>query len=298
MLLNTKKMKNLLPFLLIIMLSGCFTTTGTLTTPRNSPNPLASPYKGKFSKHIPVGEKELHTTFLSVLTKKENGVFINRIFYPELDQITSLRTYASENMKTLNGKSISWSDDGIKTSEGNYLNGKKEGIWKGFNKDGMLKEEINYISGKKEGKFTHFDETGKIINEGIYKNDEMLSETNPKPVIEKDFKFPLFANCDHLETNEERKGCADQKLLQYVYKNIKYPKEARENGVSGTALVEFYIEVDGSITDIKVIKGICKSIADEVERVSKNMPKWYKPGEEEGTEKRTRFVLPVKFRLA
>ncbi len=291
-------MKKILLFLLIIIVSGCSTTTGTSSRIKKSPNPLSSPYKGKFSKHIPAGEKELKTTFLSVLTKKEEGVFINRIFYPELDQITSFQTYSSSNMRTLNGKSISWWDDGIKRSEGEYLNGKKEGIWKTFNKKGVLTAETNYIKGKKDGKFTQFDEESKIINEGVHKNDEIISESNTKPKIEKDFKFPLFANCDHLNTEEEKKACADQKLLQYVYKNIKYPQEARENGVQGSALVEFYIEVDGSITEIKVIKGICKSIADEVERVCKTMPNWYRPGEEEGVQKRTKFTLPVKFRLA
>lgn len=67
--------------------------------------------------------------------------------------------------------------------------------------------------------------------------------------------------------------------------------------MEGSAVVEFYIETDGSVKDIKVVRGLCKSIAEESERVIRGMPKWYKPGQENGVSVKTRFVLPLKFRL-
>jgi len=85
-------------------------------------------------------------------------------------------------------------------------------------------------------------------------------------------------------------------MLQYVYKSLRYPKQARENDVSGEAIAQFTIDKDGSVVDVKVIRGICQSIKDEVTRVIINMPPW-NPGYQNDKPVRVLYTLPVKFKL-
>ena len=84
--------------------------------------------------------------------------------------------------------------------------------------------------------------------------------------------------------------------MQFLYKNINYPTIAQENGTQGQVVLQFVVERDGSITDIKVVKSVDPYLDKEALRVVKTMPKW-KPGKQRGKPVRCRFTLPVRFRL-
>ena len=86
-------------------------------------------------------------------------------------------------------------------------------------------------------------------------------------------------------------------LMKYLQKNVKYPKEAQEQGKQGRVIVEFVVEKDGSITDTKVMKPVDPLLDAEALRVVSAMPNW-NPGKQRGKEVRTRFTLPVTFRLS
>mgnify|MGYP002235079427 FL=1 len=85
-------------------------------------------------------------------------------------------------------------------------------------------------------------------------------------------------------------------LMAYLGKNIKYPPIAQENGTQGQVVLQFVVERDGSIGDIKVVKSVDPYLDKEALRVVKTMPKW-KPGMQRGKPVRCRFTLPVRFRL-
>ena len=85
-------------------------------------------------------------------------------------------------------------------------------------------------------------------------------------------------------------------LLQYLSSNIKYPVVAEENGVQGRVIVTFVVEMDGSITDVKVVKSVDPSLDKEAQRVVKSMPKWI-PGKQNGAAVRVKYTVPVTFRL-
>ena len=126
----------------------------------------------------------------------------------------------------------------------------------------------------------------------------------PKPKVEEIFKvvedMPRFPGCEDLPSKEERKQCADKKMLEFIYKNIKYPAIARENGVEGTAVVQFVVEKDGSITDARVVRDPGAQTGSEALRVVEMMKdrsiKWI-PGKQRGRAVRVQFNLPVRFRL-
>ncbi|MFT5168991.1 MAG: TonB family protein [Saprospiraceae bacterium] len=108
-------------------------------------------------------------------------------------------------------------------------------------------------------------------------------------------EMPRFEGCEDLPI-AERKNCADQKMLQHIYTNIKYPAEARKSGTEGTIVVSFIIEKDGSISNPDILRSIGNGCDEEVLRVVNSMPSFI-PGKQRGENVRVKFNLPVKFKL-
>lgn len=118
-------------------------------------------------------------------------------------------------------------------------------------------------------------------------------------VVEEMPRFPA-PECENLSTMQEKKQCADRKMLEFIYKNIKYPAIARENGVEGTVVIQFVVDTDGSINDAKVVRDIGAQCGQEALRVVNLMNEeglsWV-PGRQRGRAVKVQFNLPVKFRL-
>ena len=85
-------------------------------------------------------------------------------------------------------------------------------------------------------------------------------------------------------------------MMAFLNSNIKYPVVAQENGIFGRVTLSFVVNVDGSIVDIEVVRGVDPSLDKEAMRVVGTMPRW-SPGEQRGRPVRVRFTLPVQFRL-
>ena len=86
------------------------------------------------------------------------------------------------------------------------------------------------------------------------------------------------------------------KLAEYLQKNIKYPQMARESGIQGRVFVNFVVEPDGSVSNVKVLRSLGGGCDEEAMRVVKSMPKW-KPGKQRGKPVRVSYILPVNFKL-
>lgn len=85
-------------------------------------------------------------------------------------------------------------------------------------------------------------------------------------------------------------------LYSYLAENIKYPQMAKESGIQGRVFVTFVVERDGSVTDVRVLRGIGGGCDEEAIRVVEGMPKWT-PGKQRGKSVRVQYNLPVKFTL-
>lgn len=113
-------------------------------------------------------------------------------------------------------------------------------------------------------------------------------------------QMPLFPGCDDISAYAERKQCANKKMLEFIYGNIKYPAEAKENGVEGMAVVSFVVEKDGSISGAKAVRDPGAGTGAEAVRVVRLMQerglRW-EPGEQAGKAVKVQFNLPVKFKL-
>lgn len=88
----------------------------------------------------------------------------------------------------------------------------------------------------------------------------------------------------------------EKALLNYISENIVYPQSAKDKNISGRVFLSFVIDKDGSVTDVKVMRGIDKECDAEAMRVVKAMPKW-KPGMNEGKPVRVSYMLPISFQL-
>lgn len=85
-------------------------------------------------------------------------------------------------------------------------------------------------------------------------------------------------------------------LTEWVYTYLKYPDVPLSQGVSGTITVEFIVEKDGSVTNVRAVRGNDQYLEDEAVRVIAASPKW-KPGVFEGEKVRVKYSIPVEFRL-
>jgi periplasmic protein TonB len=89
---------------------------------------------------------------------------------------------------------------------------------------------------------------------------------------------------------------ADYDYEAYITSHLHYPNEAKDAGVSGKVFIKFLVSEDGSISDVKAVRGIGAGCDEEAKRVIASMPKW-KPGRQNGRAVKVYFTLPVMFKL-
>ena len=140
--------------------------------------------------------------------------------------------------------------------------------------------------------------------EYIYNFTLMLSNQSEAPMFypdmmpEKKKSIPgviPYYDCDQkpvfLGSSDPRKF-----IEQWVYHYLKYPSSAVRDGIQGRVLVEFIINKDGKVSDVKVIKGVSEELDAEAVRVVAASPKW-KPGKVDGQKVSCSMTIPVEFRL-
>ena len=89
----------------------------------------------------------------------------------------------------------------------------------------------------------------------------------------------------------------DRALLDFLKSNLVYPKAAQDSSIQGRVIVRFTVEKDGSITDVEVARSLHPVLDEEAVRVVSMMPKW-QPAMRKGDPIRSKFSLPIYFRLA
>lgn len=129
-------------------------------------------------------------------------------------------------------------------------------------------------------------------------------QTNEKvddPIFTLVEEMPRFPGCETMKgDSQEKKACADQQLLRFIYKKIKYPEIARENGIQGMAVVSFTVTEYGTIIDSKILRnpgGACGEEALRIVNLMNELPSRWSPGKQEGKSVRVKYNLPVRFKL-
>ena len=130
------------------------------------------------------------------------------------------------------------------------------------------------------------------INAEVEQN-EVIEEYVPVEVEEEEVvEQEIFQIVEEMPSFPGGEG----ELLKYVATHIKYPQIARETGIQGRVFVGFVVEPDGSVSNVKILRGIGGGCDEEAVRVIKSLPKW-KPGKQRGKAVRVSYQIPVFFKL-
>lgn len=176
-----------------------------------------------------------------------------------------LTFYDSSGVQTVingSGHAKEFLNDDKTIEEGNYLNGVREGTWRGSD----IARSSSYEETYKNGVFVSGIRTlsdGRII---IYK--QLMEQAQPKDGFEK--------------------------FYEYISKNLRSPNEARENGIQGKVIVQFVIDDEGTLKKLSVLRSLHPKLDKEVLRVVQNLPPW-QPGRLRGFPVESSFILPVDF---
>ncbi|MCA6380463.1 MAG: TonB family protein [Cytophagales bacterium] len=108
-------------------------------------------------------------------------------------------------------------------------------------------------------------------------------------------KYPVDVFTIVEETATPKEGLTA--FYEYVKNNLRYPAEARRKGVEGKVFVQFVINIDGSLSEFKVVKGIGSGCDEEAVRIIKESPAW-NPGKQRGIPVKQRYTMPFLFRLS
>ncbi|MFD1553577.1 hypothetical protein DNU06_07830 [Putridiphycobacter roseus] len=127
------------------------------------------------------------------------------------------------------------------------------------------------------------------------KNDALTIENGNEFALDQDTVVFVDTIYDKVDKHPEYIG-GDQAMIQYIAKNIVYPKGDKDAGIEGTVYCEFVVQKDGSLDNVKIVKGKSPTLDAEVIRVISSMPKWI-PGEFKKEKVAVRYTIPVKFMI-
>lgn len=133
---------------------------------------------------------------------------------------------------------------------------------------------------------------------GTWGNNE-LDTSDPDLYLISPEDPPVFSeHCESFKDPKERKKCSETMVLTAIFKNIRYPAEARQKGIQGRVFIQFVIDKNGEGKDFKIVRSIGGGCDEEALRVvSSYLHKWSKPGIQDGVEVNTIFYMPIHFRL-
>lgn len=107
----------------------------------------------------------------------------------------------------------------------------------------------------------------------------------------------LYSNVtDTVPTQESKVMELEEKQKKWIYKHLKYPKEAQDNNIQGRVIVRFFVKTDGLISDVEVVRPVHPLLDKEAVRVIKSMPK-FKTTTQNGKPVNGTYVMTVPFQL-
>lgn len=122
------------------------------------------------------------------------------------------------------------------------------------------------------------------------------AQTEPDAPLQLAEKMPVWSSCVAHEDETEASSCTQRAIAEFVMERVSYSRKMRKHNLSGTVIVRFVVEKDGSIGNIEVVRGVDHALDDQVVEAVSKFPN-FKPGEQFGRPVRVQYALPVKFSL-
>jgi periplasmic protein TonB len=135
--------------------------------------------------------------------------------------------------------------------------------------------------------------TQEVLAETVAATESQEGEKvdEPPPVVESDEPM-LFAAVEEKPTFPGGEAA----FYKYLEKNMQYPEMEKEQGIKGKVWVDFMIDKNGEVTDVKIARGVSPGLDKEALRVMKAMPSWA-PGKQNGRPVKVKYTLPINFNL-
>lgn len=148
-------------------------------------------------------------------------------------------------------------------------------------------EQLEIVGGIEDENFVEPNRLNDTLDEG----DEIIEGYIPPAIDESDEPEVYMI----VEQMPEFPG-GEAELLGFISRNIHYPEEAKKKGIQGRVFIGFIIEKDGSVSNVRNLRGVNSELDAEAMRVVKSMPKW-KPGMQNGEAVRVSYLIPINFKL-
>ncbi|MDD2825251.1 MAG: TonB family protein, partial [Bacteroidales bacterium] len=112
---------------------------------------------------------------------------------------------------------------------------------------------------------------------------EVKQSTDPKDL---GLEPAIFAN-----------GKGEDEFVVWVFQQVKYPNDAKEQGIQGRVVASIELSEEGTVSHAEILRGVHPSIDAEVIRVLTSSPKWEKPAMKEGVPVKVSYMIPLNFTL-
>ena len=269
----------------------------------------------------------------SITTADTNAGNIIKEYYPDGKIMLIGTGYISSNgyeaKVKLTGPYNEFYENGLKKSMGFYKDGKFYGLLRNYYPNGKLSDmQIdtggesasrliecrdtagNILAENGNGKWITYDYLLKTIaTEGnivdSLKDGEWHCLIGNKIISRSNYSKGKLISATYYDSNGKQYPISDSKiephfstgkvgLDNFLSLNVKYPLVDRDNNTEGKVMIQFVIERDGTISNIKVLSAPDETLGDEALRVIKLMPPWM-PGFLDGMPVRTKYIVPVNF---
>ena len=153
----------------------------------------------------------------------------------------------------------------------------------------VMTEELQIVENdvKVETDFISTDDSDQKIEIKPYVEAKPVEE---EVEVEEEIPFAI------VEDKPMFQGKDANEFTKWVYNQIEYPEIAKENGIQGRVTVQFTIDKDGSVKDVKVLRGVDSSLDKEAVRVIQKSPKW-SPGKQRNKPVKVKYTFPIIFQL-
>jgi TonB family protein len=253
---------------------------------------------GQLKSSFSLKDKRAHGIYAQYF---ENGKLHRETEYKEGERLSIIRvldpmgkSIDGGNLKEGKGNYIQFFDweqgtePNLKISRNeNYENGLLNGAAKHYRKNGKLETKGSYKDGYETGDWKLYGENGSetIVNyEENYKSVKTVENTG----------FYVGSE-ENVNVMAEFQG-GENERINFILKNIVYPKEAVIKRVQGTVYINFIITQTGEVESFKIIKSVNKQLDDEVIKLLKKMPRW-SPGLSQGVPVRISYNMPITYAL-
>lgn len=154
----------------------------------------------------------------------------------------------------------------------------------------ILSDQIDVVDDNIKIDDNMFQNLEDDANSGVEIMDYIESAPEEETIEEEAIPFQL------VEEKPSFNGGDANEFSKWVNSRLVYPEIAKENGVQGRVTLQFTVNADGSVSNVKVLRGVDSSLDKEAVRVVSNSPKW-KPGKQRDRAVKVTYTFPVIFQL-